>query len=48
MTRHQLTLANGGQVPLFDDSLPVEAVDAARAAAQGIIDSKIVIEAEPR
>ena len=44
----QLTLANGGQVPLYDDSLPAEAVEAAEAAAQGIIDGEIEIIAEPR
>lgn len=44
----QLTLANGGQVPLYDDSLPAEAVDAANAAVQGIIDGDIEIVPEPR
>jgi basic membrane protein A len=44
----QLTLANGGQVPMFDDSLPAEAVEAAQAAAQGIIDGSIEIVPEPR
>jgi basic membrane protein A len=44
----QLTLANGGQVPVYDESLPAEAVEAAKAAAQGIINGEIEIVPEPR
>ncbi|MCG3210257.1 MAG: hypothetical protein FOGNACKC_03888 [Anaerolineae bacterium] len=44
----QLTLANGGQVPLYADDLPADAVDAANAAVQGIIDGSITIVPEPR
>ncbi len=44
----QLTLANGGEVPVYADGLPADAVDAAKAAAQGIIDGKIKIVAEKR
>ena len=44
----QLTLANGGQTMIYADSLPDEAVAAAQAAEQGIIDGSIEIVAEPR
>ena len=44
----QLTLANGGQRMIYSDSLPAEAVDAAKAAEAGIIDGSIEIVAEPR
>jgi basic membrane lipoprotein Med (substrate-binding protein (PBP1-ABC) superfamily) len=44
----QLTLANGGQVPLYADSLPAEAVAAAEEASQGIQDGSIEIVPEPR
>ncbi|MCA9927020.1 MAG: BMP family ABC transporter substrate-binding protein, partial [Anaerolineales bacterium] len=44
----QLTLANGGQTMIYADSLPAEAVEAAKAAEQGIIDGSIEIVAEPR
>ncbi len=44
----QLTLANGGQIPLYADDLPAEAVAAADAAVQGIIDGSIEIVPEPR
>ena len=44
----QLTLANGGQEMIYADSLPAEAVEAAKAAEQGIIDGTIEITAEPR
>ena len=44
----QLTLANGGQVPVYADSLPEEAVAAAEEAKQGIIDGSIEIVPEPR
>jgi basic membrane protein A len=44
----QLTLANGGQVPVYADSLPEEAVSAAEEATQGIIDGSIEIVPEPR
>ncbi|HMR66939.1 MAG TPA: BMP family protein [Anaerolineae bacterium] len=45
----QLTLANGGQVPVYNpDLLPAEAIEAAEAAKQGIIDGSIEIVAEPR
>ena len=44
----QLTLENGGQAMIYADSLPAEAVDAAMAAEQGIIDGSIEIVAEPR
>ncbi|MCB9419058.1 MAG: BMP family protein [Ardenticatenaceae bacterium] len=44
----QLTLANGGQRMIYADSLPAEAVEAAMAAEQGIIDGSIEIVAEPR
>ncbi len=44
----QLTLANGGQTVIYDDSLPAEAIEAGEAAAQGIIDGSIEIVAEPR
>jgi basic membrane lipoprotein Med (substrate-binding protein (PBP1-ABC) superfamily) len=44
----QLTLENGGQTMIYSDSLPEEAVSAAKAAEQGIIDGSIEIVAEPR
>lgn len=44
----QLTLANGGQTMIYLDTLPAEAVEAAMAAEQGIIDGSIEIVAEPR
>ncbi|MCB8945825.1 MAG: BMP family protein [Ardenticatenaceae bacterium] len=44
----QLTLENGGQTMIYSDSLPAEAVEAAEAAEQGIIDGSIEIVAEPR
>ena len=44
----QLTLANGGQTLIYADGLPAEAVEAAKAAEQGIIDGSIEIVAEPR
>jgi basic membrane protein A len=44
----QLTLENGGQTMIYSDSLPAEAVEAAQAAEQGIIDGSIEIVAEPR
>ena len=44
----QLTLANGGQTMIYADSLSEDAVAAAQAAEQGIIDGSIEIVAEPR
>jgi hypothetical protein len=44
----QLTLENGGQTLIYADSLPADAVEAAKAAEQGIIDGTIEIVAEPR
>ena len=44
----QLTLANGGQTMIYAEGLPEDAVDAAEAAEQGIIDGSIEIVAEPR
>ncbi|MCB8976580.1 MAG: BMP family protein [Ardenticatenaceae bacterium] len=44
----QLTLENGGQTMIYADSLPAEAVEAGKAAEQGIIDGSIEIVAEPR
>lgn len=44
----QLTLANSGQTMIYADSLPDEAVEAAKAAEKGIIDGTIEIVAEPR
>ena len=44
----QLTLANGGQTMIYNDNLPADAVAAAKAAEQGIIDGSIEIVAEPR
>ncbi len=44
----QLTLENGGQRMVYDESLPAEAVEAAQVAEQGIIDGSIEIVAEPR
>jgi basic membrane protein A len=44
----ELTLANGGQKMIYNDNLPKEAVEAAKAAEAGIIDGSIEIVAEPR
>ena len=44
----QLTLANGGQTMIYDDSLPSAAVAAAKEAEAGIIDGSITITPEPR
>ncbi|NOZ73562.1 MAG: BMP family ABC transporter substrate-binding protein [Chloroflexi bacterium] len=44
----QLTLANGGQVMIYNDNLPDDVVAAAKAAEQGIIDGSIEIVVEPR
>jgi basic membrane protein A len=44
----QLTLENGGQTLIYADGLPADAVEAAKAAEQGIIDGTIEIVAEPR
>jgi basic membrane protein A len=44
----QLTLANGGQKMIYSLDLPSEAIEAAQAAEQGIIDGTIEIVAEPR
>ena len=44
----QLTLENGGQTMVYDESLPADAVAAAQEAEQGIIDGSIEIVAEPR
>lgn len=44
----QLTLANGGQAMIYADGLPEDAVNAAMAAEQAIIDGTIEIVAEPR
>jgi basic membrane protein A len=43
-----LTYANGGIQTVYSDSLPPEAVDAAKAAEAGLIDGSITITAEPR
>ncbi len=40
----QLTLANGGQTMIYADSLPAEAVAAAKAAEAGIISGDIMVE----
>lgn len=44
----QLTLENGGQTMLYAEGLPAEAVAAAEAAQQGIIEGTIEIVPEPR
>jgi hypothetical protein len=44
----QLTLENHGQTMIYADGLPQEALDAAMAAEQGIIDGTIEIVADPR
>ena len=44
----QLTLENGGQVMIFAEGLPEDAVAAAMAAEEGIIDGSIEIVADPR
>jgi basic membrane lipoprotein Med (substrate-binding protein (PBP1-ABC) superfamily) len=43
-----LTYANGGIQTVYSDSLPPEAVDAAKAAEAGLIDGSVTITAEPR
>ncbi len=43
-----LTLANGGQRMIYDDSLPADVLAAAKAAEAGIIDGSITIVPEPR
>lgn len=43
-----LTYANGGIHTIYSDTLPQEAVDAAKAAEAGLIDGSITIVAEPR
>ena len=43
-----LTYANGGIYTIYSDTLPSEAVDAAKAAEAGLIDGSITIVAEPR
>ena len=44
----QLTFKNGGIRMIYSDDLPVEAVEAAKAAEAGLIDGSITIVAEPR
>ena len=44
----QLTLDNGGQTMIYADGLPEAAIEAAKAAEQGIIDGSIEIVADPR
>ena len=44
----QLTLENGGQTMIYADDLPEDAVNAAKAAEQGIIDGSREIVAVPR
>ena len=44
----QLTYANGGIKTIYSETLPAEAVDAAKAAEAGLIDGSITIVAEPR
>ncbi len=44
----QLTLENGGQTMVYSDDLPADAVEAAKAAEQDIIDGNVEIVAEPR
>ncbi|MDX1415862.1 MAG: BMP family protein [Candidatus Promineifilaceae bacterium] len=44
----QLTLENGGQTMIYSEGLPEDAVEAANAAEQGIIDGSIEIVADPR
>lgn len=43
-----LTYANGGIHTVYSDTLPQEAVDAAKTAEAGLIDGSITIVAEPR
>lgn len=43
-----LTYANGGIYTIYSDTLPQEAVDAAKVAEAGLIDGSITIVAEPR
>lgn len=43
-----MNLANGGIRMIYDDGLPQEAVDAAKAAEAGLIDGSITIVVEPR
>jgi basic membrane protein A len=45
-TAYQLTLANGGLKILYNDSLPAEAVAAAKAADEGITNGTISIDIE--
>ena len=44
----QLTYANGGIRTIYSDALPAAAVEAAKAAEQGLADGSITIVAEPR
>lgn len=44
----QLTYANGGIKTIYSESLPAEAVEAAKTAEAGLIDGSITIVAEPR
>ncbi|MFO7633927.1 MAG: BMP family protein [Caldilinea sp.] len=44
----QLTYANGGIRTIYSDELPAEAVEAAKAAEQGLADGTITIVVEPR
>lgn len=44
----QLTYANGGIRTIYSDSLPADAVAAAKAAEQGLADGSITIVVEPR
>jgi len=44
----QLTYANGGIRTIYNDALPAEAVDAAKAAEVGLADGSISIVVEPR
>jgi basic membrane protein A len=44
----QLTYANGGIRTIYNDALPAEAVEAAKAAEAGLADGSITIVVEPR
>lgn len=44
----QLTYANGGIRTIYNDAAPAEAVEAAKAAEQGLADGSITIVVEPR
>ena len=44
----QLTYANGGIRTIYNEALPAEAVEAAKAAEQGLADGSITIVVEPR